>query len=44
LKLAFSLSWGQALALGLIPFLLGDAVKIAGAVVMARKIRPLLKE
>lgn len=44
LKLAFSLSWGQALALGLVPFLLGDAVKIAGAVIMARKIRPLLKE
>ncbi|MFO7989407.1 MAG: biotin transporter BioY [Desulfotignum sp.] len=44
LKLAFSLSWGQAVSMGLAPFLLGDAVKLAGAVIIAKKIRPLLKE
>jgi biotin transport system substrate-specific component len=44
LKLAFSLSWGQAVAMGLIPFLPGDAVKIAGAVILAGKIRPLLRK
>jgi biotin transport system substrate-specific component len=44
LKLAFSLSWGQAVAMGMAPFLLGDAVKIAGAAIIAGKIRPLLKE
>jgi biotin transport system substrate-specific component len=44
LKLAFAMSWGQAVSMGLAPFLLGDAVKIAGAVIIAGKIRPLLKE
>jgi biotin transport system substrate-specific component len=44
LKLAFSLSWGQAASLGLIPFLPGDAAKIAGAVIIAKKIRPLFEE
>ena len=44
LKLAFAVSWGQALTLGLLPFLFGDAVKIAAAVVMARNIRPLLRK
>jgi biotin transport system substrate-specific component len=44
LKLAFSLSWGQAVAMGMAPFLLGDALKIAAAVIIAGKIRPLIKE
>jgi biotin transport system substrate-specific component len=44
LKLAFSLSWGQAVSMGLVPFLPGDAVKIAGAAILARKIRPLLRK
>ncbi len=44
LKIAFSLSWGKAVSLGLLPFLLGDAVKIAGAAIIAKKIRPLFKE
>jgi biotin transporter BioY len=30
--------------MGLIPFLPGDAVKIAGAVILAGKIRPLLRK
>ncbi len=44
LKIAFSLSWGKAVSLGLLPFLLGDAVKIAGAAIIAKKIRPLFKD
>lgn len=44
LKLAFSLSWGQAVAMGLAPFLPGDAVKIAAAVIIAGKLRPLIRK
>lgn len=44
LKVAFSLSWGQAVSMGLLPFLPGDAVKIAGAAIIAGKIRPLLRK
>lgn len=43
LKIAFSMSWGKAVSAGMLPFLLGDAVKIAAAAVIAKKIRPLVK-
>lgn len=41
LKIAFSMSWGKAVSAGMLPFLIGDALKIAAAAVIARKIRPL---
>ncbi len=43
LKIAFSLSWGKAVAAGMVPFLLGDILKIAAGVVIAGKIRPFVK-
>lgn len=43
LKVAFSLSWEKAVAAGMVPFLLGDAIKIAAAAVIAGKIRPHVK-
>lgn len=43
LKIAFSLSWGKAVAAGMVPFLPGDVLKIAAAAVIAGKIRPFVK-
>jgi len=43
LKIAFSLSWGKAVTAGMVPFLLGDVLKIAAAAVIAGKIRPFVK-
>lgn len=43
LKIAFSLSWGKAVAAGMVPFLLGDILKIAAGAVIAGKIRPFVK-
>ena len=43
LKTAFSLSWQKAIAGGMIPFLIGDGLKVAAAVFMAKKIRSLIK-
>jgi biotin transport system substrate-specific component len=43
LKIVFSISWGKAVSAGMIPFILGDALKIAAAAVIAKKIRPLVR-
>lgn len=43
LKMAFSLSWQKAIAVGMVPFLIGDGLKITAAAFMAKKIRPLAK-
>jgi biotin transport system substrate-specific component len=42
LKWVTGLSWQRALAVGMLPFLIGDAVKAAAAVLVARAMRPLL--
>ena len=42
LKLVTHMAFGKALAVGMLPFLLGDALKIAAAVPVARAVRPLL--
>ena len=44
LKVATGMSFAKALAAGCLPFLLGDALKIAAAVPIARALRPLLSE
>ena len=44
LKIAVSLSWQKAIAGGMLPFLIGDGLKIAAAAFLAKKIRPLVKE
>jgi biotin transport system substrate-specific component len=32
----------KAVAVGMIPFLIGDAIKIASALIIARSVRPLI--
>ncbi len=43
LKMAVSLSWQKAIAAGMLPFLIGDGLKIAAAAFIAKKIRPIIK-
>lgn len=43
LKYVLALSWAKTLAVGFYPFLLGAVVKMAAAVVIARKLRPLIR-
>lgn len=42
LKLVTHMSFSKAFALGMYPFLLGDAIKIAVAIPLARKLRPMV--
>ncbi len=42
LKVVTGMDWPKAVAVGMIPFLLGDALKIAAAVILARTLRPIL--
>jgi biotin transport system substrate-specific component len=43
LKILTDLSWAKAAAIGVLPFLPGDAVKIAVAVPMAKSLRRIVK-
>jgi biotin transport system substrate-specific component len=43
LKLVTGMGWGKAMALGMLPFLPGDALKIAAAIPVARTLRPLMQ-
>ena len=43
LKVVTGMTWGKTLAVGMLPFLPGDALKIAVAVPIARSLRPVLK-
>jgi biotin transport system substrate-specific component len=43
LKMVTQMSWSKALMVGVIPFLIGDAIKAAAAVALARSVRPILK-
>ncbi|MGQ9670461.1 MAG: biotin transporter BioY [Desulfosoma sp.] len=42
LKVVTGMNWAKAVGVGLLPFVFGDAVKAAAAVVLARSLRPLL--
>jgi biotin transport system substrate-specific component len=42
LKIVSGMSPAKALALGMVPFLLGDALKIAAAAAIARALRPIM--
>ena len=42
LKLMTGMSWGKAVSVGMLPFLPGDALKIAAAVPIAKALRPIL--
>ncbi|MCP4746795.1 MAG: biotin transporter BioY [Desulfobacteraceae bacterium] len=44
LKMIYGMSLGKALVAGMYPFLIGDALKIAAAAYIARRIRPLVNE
>ena len=43
LKVVTGLSWEKALAAGMLPFLVGDAAKIAAAIPIARALRPVMQ-
>jgi biotin transport system substrate-specific component len=43
LKMVTQLSWTKTLIVGMVPFLIGDAVKASVALILARAIRPVLK-
>jgi biotin transport system substrate-specific component len=42
LKVVTGLQWTKALAVGMLPFLIGDALKIAAAVPVSRALRPVI--
>jgi len=42
LKVVTQMSWPKTLIMGMVPFLIGDAVKASVALVLARAIRPIL--
>ena len=43
LKWVLAVSWGKALAVGMYPFLVGDVLKMVAVVIIARKLRPLIR-
>jgi biotin transport system substrate-specific component len=43
LKMVTQMSWPKALMVGVIPFLIGDAVKASVAIILARAVRPILR-
>ena len=43
LKVVTRISWTKALMVGVLPFLIGDAIKACVVVVLARSVRPILK-
>ena len=43
LKLVAKMTWPKTLMVGMVPFLIGDAVKAAAALVLARAVRPVIK-
>jgi len=42
LKVVTQMSWPKALLVGMVPFLIGDAIKASVAVILARSVRPML--
>jgi len=43
LKVITQMSWTKTMIMGMVPFLIGDVMKAAVAVVLARSVRPILK-
>jgi biotin transport system substrate-specific component len=43
LKVSTGMTWSKTLAVGMLPFLLGDALKIAAAVALAKAMRPMTR-
>lgn len=42
LKAVTGMAWAKAIAVGMLPFLIGDALKIAAATAIARTLRPVM--
>ena len=43
LKILTGMTWSKSLAVGMLPFLIGDALKIAAAAAIARGLRPIIR-
>jgi biotin transport system substrate-specific component len=43
LKIVTKMTWTKTLMVGIVPFLIGDAIKATVAVILARSVRPVLK-
>jgi biotin transport system substrate-specific component len=43
LKMLTGMTWAKTLAVGMYPFLIGDALKIAAAVAIAKGLRPIIR-
>lgn len=43
LKVSTGMTWSKSLAVGMLPFLIGDVLKIIAAVVVARAARPMIR-
>ncbi len=43
LKVVTQMPWAKTIMVGIIPFLIGDAIKAIAAVILARSVRPILK-
>ncbi|MGB5746598.1 MAG: biotin transporter BioY [Desulfobacterales bacterium] len=43
LKILTGMTWSKTLAVGMLPFLIGDALKIAAAAAIARGLRPIIR-
>ena len=44
LKFVLKMSWGKAVSAGLLPFILGDAVKVAAVVPVTRWLKPVMDD
>jgi biotin transport system substrate-specific component len=44
LKLQTQMTWGDAFTKGMLPFLIPDGIKLAAAVILARFLRPVMKD
>jgi biotin transport system substrate-specific component len=44
LKFSTGMAWSKSFAVGMLPFLLGDALKIAAAIVVAKTARPMISQ
>jgi biotin transport system substrate-specific component len=43
LKLVTQMSWSKTLMVGMVPFLIGDAIKASVAIILVKSVRPILK-
>lgn len=44
LKMVTGMSWSKAMAAGMYPFLIGDSLKVLAAALIAKKLRPLIRQ